>query len=483
MNSTLTELAPTSVPFQSHPSTSFAFSNFHLPQHIHSSTAGPRVRTTSLLSSVSSGGMPLFGKLSFGRRPHTDPSGEVEERAGARVGKGKGKATDQDAPAVGISKPPKSLSTLLIRRVSTAPSSAAGGTASKRPTPPSRRRASGERSMADYERRAGTFSKSSPDLGGIESQFQPWPSGEETATSSKPSPPATPTPRRTRATSAFTPSTIRNTPNRPDSPLDSDGDEAEEDDELFSTPLRTPSSPVPRSLLATSLPPSLPSPFHRRHPYPSRDQSTSPPPSPAQRAAARAEALERLTNPRASASSSPSRASTIVPFPKRPPPPAPTRAPPSPPPPRLQQESSTSSFELDDTAAARSSGEAWPRSRPTSIGSPAPVAGTQSGWAEMERKVLQPTTPSRARSRGSTSKLRVSGGKAPEEYETEEGFRRGVRSARRFLEKELGGKVLDGDEMDRYEAPERVEEAELWAGLRDGVVFCRCVSPSLDHFC
>lgn len=368
------------------------------------SSTSPRSRTTSLFSSVSAN-MPHFsGRLSFGGWGGKEGSnGEGGGPKRRLSGKGKERASN-DVP----SKTRMPLFARHFSNPSTSPPLA--------PTRSGSKKTKGESSMATYQRRAGTFSFSSPELSApTSSPFQPWPAldpheehGEQSVEfrvgleqTHGHSSVAKYASRAARSFSSLVhsaqplppPQLIPHSP----SPI---LDESDSDDEPIS----------PRSALATYASPALPS--FSPPPSPSPPSRSISPPDPTRRAQAHAQALAKLTE------------ASSVPFPKRSPPPPPVRPPPPPP------------LEFDRARTRSSSGD-----------------------SEGVREVLRGGLPARPRKPSARGR------------KSEEGV---VGKVKEFLERELGEKGLERREgTGWYEERENVEEEALWAALRDGVVLCR----------
>lgn len=371
------------------------------------SSAGPRSRTTSLLSSMSASLPHFSGRLSFGGRGGKEGAGgEGGERKRRLSGKGKERAFSNDLP----SHPSKTKMPLFGRHFSnpytpTPLAPACSGSKKK-----------GEASMASNQRRAATFSLSSPELSGPASlPSQPWSAlatneeHDEQAQEYKigleqthgHSSVAKYASRAARSFSSLVhslaplPPPIPPPTIYPPRPLHPDSDSDEE--------------PVsPRSALATYAPPPLPS--FSPPPSPSLPSRSTSPLDSSRRAQAHAQALAKLTE------------ASSVPFPKRSPPP-PVRPPPPPP------------LDYDRVRTRSSSGESE------------------------DRDVLRGSSP--GRSRRASARGRKEGEGA-------------VAKVKWFLERELGEKGLERREgVGGYEERENVEEEALWAALRDGVVLCR----------
>lgn len=278
--------------------------------------------------------------------------------------------------------------------------------------------------LASYRERAGTYSRSSPELNGAkESAYQPFPILS----------------------------------------IHDDDDEEGEQEEQHDP--RLPSSPVaipapasrsPRDARTTYQPPSIPF---------TRTLSTSPPTSiltpeeeEARRLASRAEALAKLTEPR-----------QAFPFPGSPTaPPRPSRTPP-PPPLELPAPNQTrwsverewlvedpsirrrKSVNAENRGRHRSAGETAHGPRPTFV----PVVQAPSPPPKPKGALL------RWSSSGSVGELEV--GIPKEELETGEGFRRGLRRVRSLLRREVG---VDGKETED-------DETVIRRTLEDGSALCR----------
>lgn len=358
------------------------------PSSASSNQAAPRSRTTSLFSTVSS-------KMRFG------------------AAKGKGKVAE------GV-ETTRIKSGFLARRLS-------GGT-SNRPRPP---RASGMplgelngagSGLASYRERAGTYSRSSPELNGAkESAYQPFPI-----------------------------LSIHDDD-------DDDGAEEEQHDPSSPVPIPAVSSRSPREARTTYQPPAIPL---------TRTLSTSPPNSlltpeeeEARRLASRAEALAKLTEPRQS-----------FPFPGSPTaPPRPSRTPPPPPlniPTALNQTRWSVEREWlveDPSIRRRKSVNHEKRERHRSAGESA--HGNRPMFIPVVQAPSPPPKPNggvlRWSSSGSGGELEA--GISKEELDTGEGFRKGLRRVRSFLTKEIG---VDGKETED-------DETVIRRTLEDGSGFCR----------
>lgn len=324
--------------------------------------------------------------------------------------KGKGKA----AEAVETTR---IKSGFLARRLS-------GGTSNRPPAP----RASGiplgelngaGSGLASYRERAGTYSRSSPELHGAkESAYQPFP-----------------------ILSIYDD--------------DDDDGEDQEDPRSPSSPVAIPSptSRSPRDARTTYRPPSIP---FTRTLYTSPPIATlSPEEEEARRLASRAEALAKLTEPR-----------QALPFPGSPTaPPRPSRTPPPPPldipaPNQTRWSVEREWLVEDPSVRRRKSGNAEKRERHRSAGEA--TRGPRPKFVPVVQAPSPPPKPvSRWSSSGSVGELEA--GISKEELETGEGFRKALRRVRSFLRREVG---VEGRETEN-------DETVIRRTLEEGSALCR----------
>ncbi|KAK4702378.1 hypothetical protein P7C70_g3845, partial [Phenoliferia sp. Uapishka_3] len=434
-----------------------------------------RRRTSSLLSTVSQASMPLFsGRLSFSGWNKDVSAGTVRASGSNGDWKGKKKASDQNLTTPSkppVTKAPRSKSILLARRASNPVQASKLDLSLLHPS--TSRTVSDESPLVQYEERAGTFSRSTPDLCGTNSSpFQPlYLSPDDKPTSPSKRRHATPSPTK-RHRGNFVATTVRHSP-RPPSSSESESSDDESGEQFLTATSSHPAPPnsqtrsrlFPRSPHGSAFPLDIP--VDLLDPLP---MDHSPPQSPASRAAAHAEALAKLTEaaPPTESSSQPRKRSPSTPFPTRPPPPTPENPSilSSPVIDSLVDASPSVSISSSSDEHHRSSSDMGSRSRSSLA---LPLEEETPKILSADRIVLRPITPG-ARTRKLSARVSRSGAKLGETT-SEEGFAKTVAAATRFLQKELQGDFISGDSK-LYDEPWREEEARLWACLSDGVALC-----------
>lgn len=474
----------------------------------------PRSRTTSLFTSVTS---PFSGRMSFGTPSNSTQSKAIipgtslenttssDSRTRSLSSNEKSKEQETYQSNNRSTKPPKSKSALLAKRLSspTSPSSPPQFSISK---PQMESRWSEDSAMGGYLKKAETLSKSSPDLSNVAS-FQPWPTleGESQEFVEKSRIAGR---RRSRVLSGSNITRYAHKAAKsfssillPNSPKSFNSSNDYSSRTLQSQVFTSSFSPLPHSTtlstdeyLSQSIIPSAPQPLpdSTTTSFPSilpssdtlvehsRIPSPSPSPTTANRLAARAAALAKLTEP-----------PPIISL-KRKVSPAP--------------ESSLDRPSLAVIDTSSSSGNERKSMSSSDINTQNGKEGA-SRWSDDTNisGAVTPNTPSRlstssilssyhqTQARSSQNSSRDSGSLPPrprkasartKSYQQraavlagleEEIVQEEVRKAKKFLEGEFGSGIWQSKRVgtEKYEKEDQVEEENLWSVIRNGVLLCR----------
>lgn len=423
-------------------------------------------------------------------------------RVVSNSGKGKGKETVQSNDRV--TKPPKSKSALLAKRLSSPTSPSNLNFSPSKPQMESRW--SEDSALGGYLKKAETLSKSSPDLTNV-SSFQPWPTLDSTSQEFVENPAAT-NKRRSRvlsgsnitryahkAAKSFSSILLPTSPKSTNFSTEYASRKVQTSvftsslpplphstkistDEYLSQSINTSAPQLSQDSTSdsssTASPPTEALIAHQRIPSP------SPSPTSANRLAARAAALAKLTEP-----------PPIISI-KRKVSPAPETLLARPP------------LAVIDTSS--SSGNERKSLSSSDINTPNGKEGA-SRWSDdiSISGVVTPNTPSRlstssilssyhqAQSRSSQNSSRDSGSLPPRPRKAsartksfqqraavlagleQEIVQEEVRKARNFLESEFGSGIWQSKRvgLEKYEKDEQLEEENLWSVVRNGVLLCR----------